>query len=215
MSLIALDASGPRAGLALLTEDGAVLRSWTAQLKPGLIETLPLLLEEAACEQEITGIAVCTGPGSFTGLRTSIALAQGFAAGLGVALWGITAFEAYRLGLPALPRPLWVGIRARRGRLFLLRDGKAEAFADEALPVPGMPVAIAGEETPFLAAHLAAKGADVMLTSARLLDAAWVGQAALRQQAAGQAPAPGAALPLYVDPPEAKLPKAGLRPQPV
>ncbi|WBO61196.1 hypothetical protein GT370_13615 [Acidocella sp. MX-AZ03] len=56
---------------------------WSAPLKPGLIETLPLLLQEAAAGQEITDIAICTGPGSFTGLRTSIALAQGFAAGAG------------------------------------------------------------------------------------------------------------------------------------
>ena len=213
MSLLALDASGPRAGLALLAEDGAVQGRWNAPLKPGLIETLPMLLAEAARGQEITDIAICTGPGSFTGLRTSIALAQGFAAGLGVPVWGVTAFAAYAEALPELARPLWVGIRARRGRLFLLREGKAEAFADEALPLPGGPVAIAGEEAPFLAAFLAAKGGDVMLTSARLIDAAWVGRVALKQKAAGQAP--GAALPLYVDPPEAKLPAAGLRPAPV
>ena len=213
MSLIALDASGPRAGLALLAADGVVQGRWSAPLKPGLIETLPLLLQEAAAGQEITDVAICTGPGSFTGLRTSIALAQGFAAGLGVPLWGVGAAEAYRQALPELTRPLWVGIRARRGRLFLLREGKVGAFADEALPMSQGPVATAGEEAPLLAAALAAKGADVMLTSARLIDAAWIGRAALAQKLAGQVPA--AALPLYVDPPEAKLPAAGLRPAPV
>ncbi len=213
MSLIALDASGPRAVLALLAEDGAVLGRWGAPLKPGLIETLPLLLQQAAKGQIITDIAICTGPGSFTGLRTSIALAQGFAAGLGATLWGVPAAEAYRQALPDISRPLWVGIRARRGRLFLLRGDKAEAFADAALPLPQGPVAIGGEEAPWLAASLAAQGADVMLTSARLIDAAWVGRAALARKAAGQAPGP--ALPLYIDPPEAKLPAAGLRPAPV
>lgn len=213
MSLIALDASGPRAGLVLLAGDGAVQGRWSAPLKPGLIETLPLLLQEAARGRDITDIAICTGPGSFTGLRTSIALAQGFAAGLGAVLWGIPAAMAYARALPELSRPLWVGIRARRGRLFLLREGKAEAFADSDVPVPQGPVAIAGEEAPWLAATLAAKGANVMLTDARLIDAAWVGRAALAQKLAGQAP--GAALPLYVDPPEAKLPAAGLRPAPV
>lgn len=213
MSLIALDASGPRAVLALLDRDGTALRRWEAKLKPGLIETLPLLMQEAAAGQDITDVAVCTGPGSFTGLRTSIALAQGFAAGLGAVLWGIPAAMAYAQGLPRLTRPLWIGIRARRGRLFLLRDGRAEAFADDELPLPEGPVAVAGEEAPFLAATLAAKGADVMLTRTRLMDAAWVGRAALAQKLAGQAP--GAALPLYVDPPEAKLPAAGLRPAPV
>lgn len=213
MSLIALDASGPRAVLALLAGDGAVAGSWSAPLKPGLIETLPLLLREATSGQAITDIAICTGPGSFTGLRTSIALAQGFAAGLGVPLWGVPAAAAYGLAVAEQSRPLWVAIRARRGRLFLLREGKAEAFADADVPVPQGPVAIAGAEAPWLAASLAAKGADVMLTRARLLDAAWVGRAALARKQAGQAPGP--ALPLYIDPPEAKLPAAGLRPAPV
>ena len=64
MTLIALDASGPRAVLARLAPDGAVQARWSAPLKPGLIETLPLLLQEAAAGQEITDIAICTGPGS-------------------------------------------------------------------------------------------------------------------------------------------------------
>ncbi|GAN80015.1 tRNA (adenosine(37)-N6)-threonylcarbamoyltransferase complex dimerization subunit type 1 TsaB [Acidocella aminolytica] len=213
MSLIALDASGPRAGLVLMDQDGAVRQRWSAPLKPGLIETLPLLLQEAAAGREISDIAVCVGPGSFTGLRTSIALAQGFAAGCQAVLWGISAAAAYGQALPGLARPLWVAIRARRGRLFLLREDEAVAFADADVPLPQSPVAIAGDQAQWLAAMLAAKGANVMLTDARLVDAAWVGRAALAQKRAGQAP--GAALPLYVDPPEAKLPAAGLRPAPV
>ena len=65
----------------------------------------------------------------------------------------------------------------------------------------------------MVASILAARGADVMLTDLRLLEAEWVGRAALAQRAAGQAPSP--ALPLYVDPPEARLPAAGLRPAPL
>ncbi|WP_234730527.1 tRNA (adenosine(37)-N6)-threonylcarbamoyltransferase complex dimerization subunit type 1 TsaB [Acidocella facilis] len=213
MSLIALDASGPRAVLARLAPDGAVQARWSAPLKPGLIETLPLLLQEAAAGQEITDIAICTGPGSFTGLRTSIALAQGFAAGRGARLWGIGAAQAYAQGAPDLRRALWIAIRARRGRLFLLRDGQALACADDDIPSPDQPVALGGPEAPLAAAILAARGADVVLTELRLLEAEWVGRAALAQRAAGQAPAP--ALPLYVDPPEAKLPAAGLRPAPL
>lgn len=212
MSLVALDASGSRAVLALLEDDGAVKRRWSAPLKPGLIETLPLLLQEAVAGQEVSDIAVCIGPGSFTGLRTSIALAQGLAAGMGVPLWGVPTFAAYQQAMPELPRPLWVAVRARRGRLFVLREGAVDAFADDQLPMAETPIALAGEEAPFLAAFLAAKGGDVMLTGARQMDASWVGRAALAQKREGRAPA--AALPLYIDPPEAKLPASGLRPPP-
>ncbi len=212
MTLLALDASGPRAGLAVLAAEGATLGRWSAPLQPGLIETLPLLLREAVAEHVPTTLAVCTGPGSFTGLRTSIALAQGFAAALGLPLRGIPAADAYAQGLTFAGRALWVVLRARRGRLFLLRAGQAEAWADTALPMPARPIALAGDEAPLAAAILAARGADVLLSDARRADPAWVGRAALAEIAAKRAPAPP--LPLYLEPPEAKLPAAGLSPPP-
>ena len=43
---------------------------------------------------DLTRIAVCTGPGSFTGLRVGIAAARGLALGLGVPVIGVTRFEA-------------------------------------------------------------------------------------------------------------------------
>lgn len=214
MSLIALDASTSQASLALLDEKGVVQGRWTAPLKPGLVETLPLLLQTAAAGQTITDVAVCTGPGSFTGLRTSIALAQGFAAGSGATLWGIPTWDAYQEALPDLNLPLWVVIRARRGRLFLLRDtGAAEAFADDALPTPQGPVAIEGGEAPLATSWLKDHGIAAISTRISQPDAAYVGLAALRQKLTGSKPQ--AALPLYVDPPEAKLPASGLRPAPL
>lgn len=214
MSLIALDASGLQAGLALLDDKGTIERSWTIPLRPGLIETLPPLLDKAAAARGITDIAVCIGPGSFTGLRTSIALAQGFAAGSGACLWGISAWEAYSEALPGLDQPLWVVIRARRGRLFLLRPGgEAAAFADEALPLPDGPIVLAGAEAALIAESLTARGARITLAHPLLPEAAHIGLAALRHKRSGDKPAD--ALPLYVDAPEAKRPGAGLRPFPV
>jgi hypothetical protein len=60
---------------------------------------------------------------------------------------------------------------------------------------------------------MAAAGGDVILTNARTIDPVWVARAAMTRQAAGLAP--HEAQPLYVDPPEAKLPAGGLRPAPV
>ena len=212
MSWLALDASGAKAGLAVLADDGAILHKVFAPLRPGLIETLPLLLEDAAKAHSITNIAIGTGPGSFTGLRTSIALAQGFAAAASIPLWGIPADAAFAIPFPQLHRPLWVVLRARKNRLFLLRDGRAEACADAELPNPATPIALAGDEAPLAAATLAARGADVLLTNARAIDPGWTARAAQARQASGLPPLP--AQPAYIDPPEAKLPAAGLRPAP-
>nr|WP_221246791.1 tRNA (adenosine(37)-N6)-threonylcarbamoyltransferase complex dimerization subunit type 1 TsaB [Acidocella aromatica] len=210
---MAIDASGGHAGLAVVGEDGATRHKIFAPLRPGLIETLPVLLAEAVRGGGITHVAVTTGPGSFTGLRTSIALAQGYAAAAGLPLWGIGVAPAYHVPFPQLHHPLWVAVRARRGRVFLLRDGVAEAFADEDLPLPRTLIALAGDAANDAASRLAARGADVLLTNAKSIDPVWVAKAAMVQRAAGLAPAP--AQPLYVDPPEAKLPAAGLRPAPV
>ncbi len=211
MSILAIDAAGPRAGIALLGDDGAVSWQKFTPGRPGLIETLPVLLREAAAARP-EAVAVTIGPGSFTGLRTAISLAQGFAAAAGVSLLGVTVAEAYRAGLPHLDRPLWVVIRARRDRIFLLREDRAEAFADADLPLPDGKVALAGDAADEAAAQLVARGADVALTGATCLDPVWVGQAALARRAAGLKP--HEAMPLYIDPPEAKLPAAGLRPPP-
>ncbi len=212
MSWLAIDGSGPRAGLAVVGDDGAALWEAFAPLKPGLIETFPALLAQAAA-LPLTAVAVIIGPGSFTGLRTTIALAQGFAAAAGLPLHGVTAAEAYaQAELASASRPLWVALHARRGRLFLVRDGAAEAFDDTALPIPKTPVSLAGDAANDAAARLAAAGADIRLTDHKRLNPVWAARAALARAAAGLPP--HAAEPLYIDPPEAKRPAAGLRPLP-
>ncbi len=215
MTILAIDAAGPRAGLVLLDTAGEVLAKKFVAGRPGLIETLPVLLRDALAEAGAAPdlVAVTIGPGSFTGLRTAIALAQGFAAASSVPLVGVTVDEAFAEAFPGLQRPLWVAIRARKGRIFLIRDAVAAGFADEDVPRIRGPVALAGDAANEVAARLAAAGADVMLTNARMIDPVWVARAALKRQNAGL-PA-RAVLPVYVDPPEAKLPAGGLRPAPV
>jgi tRNA threonylcarbamoyl adenosine modification protein YeaZ len=209
---LALDASGAQAGLAVLADDGTLLHKVFAPGRPGLIETLPVLLDQAVQAHAITNIAIGSGPGSFTGLRTSISLAQGYAAGANIPLWGVPAAAAFAAAFPQLHRPLWVVLRARKGRVFLLRGGAAEAFADDAIPRPAGPIALAGDAAAEAAALLAARGADVLLTNARAIDPGWTGRAGQARCAAGLAPLP--AQPAYIDPPEAKLPAGGLRPAP-
>jgi len=208
VAILVIDAAGARAGIALADEAGGLLAERSAPGRPGLIETLPVLLAEvlaAAPEDErVEAVAVTVGPGSFTGLRTALALAQGYAAAAGLPLLGVRVDEAYAQAFPTLARPLWVALRARAARIFLIRDGLAEGFDDGQIPKPAGPVALAGDASNEVAARLAAKGADVMLTDARRLAPVWVARAALARRQAGLAP--HAALPVYVDPPAAQLP---------
>lgn len=159
-------------------------------------------------------IAVTVGPGSFTGIRAALALAHGLALGLGGPVVGVTVGEALASALPALGgRALWVAIDSRRDRVFLERNGGSpSAVALAALPEPEGPIAIAGDAAVEVAARLAAKGANVMLTDARWPLGRHVVLVAERRWA-GTLP-PLAAQPLYVDPPAVRLPEGGLRPPP-
>ena len=86
----------------------------------GQAERLVPLLEELLAEAGITWADLCaigvgTGPGNFTGVRISVALARGLALGLGIPAVGVTALEALALGVP---RPVTVMIDARRDEVY-------------------------------------------------------------------------------------------------
>jgi tRNA threonylcarbamoyl adenosine modification protein YeaZ len=215
LNILSLDAALPRAGIAVCGADGQVLAKRFAPGRPGLIETLPGLIQDCIAEAGIAieAVAVTIGPGSFTGLRTAISIAQGYAAGAGIPLLGVTVDEAFAMAFALLQRPLWVCIRARRDKIFIIRGGEAHGFADAAIPFTRAPVAVAGNAANEVAARLAAAGGDVILTNARAIEPGWVAAAARVRLAAGLPAHP--ALPVYVNPPEAKLPAGGLRPEPV
>lgn len=211
MLILALDAALARCSAALW-QDGAILAEQSAPAGRGHAALLPPMAR-AVLAGRPDAVAVSVGPGSFTGLRAAIALAQGLAAGAGVPVLGVTVAEALREQAGALDgRVLWVAIDSRRGRVFLDRGGTLAPAALDALPEAGGRLAIAGDAAPQVAAWLAARGDDVRLCDARLPRARDVAAVAARQLA-GLAPIRDAQ-PLYVDPPEARLPAGGLRPAP-
>ncbi len=68
-------------------------------MERGHAEALMPMIEAALAEAgigypELSRIAVCTGPGSFTGIRVGIAAARGLALGLGIPAIGISRLEA-------------------------------------------------------------------------------------------------------------------------
>ncbi|WP_428391233.1 tRNA (adenosine(37)-N6)-threonylcarbamoyltransferase complex dimerization subunit type 1 TsaB [Lichenicoccus sp.] len=161
-------------------------------------------------------IAAVTGPGSFTGLRATLSLAQGLALGLtmraDLPLHGVTRAEALRRSVGDTGgRPLWCVTIARRDRVFIETDagsGPRGTMLD-ALPSPAEAVLLAGDAAALVAARIARaidSGVERPTPEA-------IAEVAL-DRLSGRLP-PLAALPLYVDAPEAKLPAGGLRPAPV
>ncbi len=213
MRILALDSAAGRCSASIVA-DGALIAGYQQDLDRGHASVLPVMANDSlngaglrAVDLDL--IAVTVGPGSFTGIRGGIALAQGIAFAADRPLVGVTVGEALAQSLPQLGgRKLWCAIVSRRGRIFLEQDDDILSLAVSDLPAPDGPVAIAGSAAADVASRLAARGFDVMLTDARLPAGLSVAQMAERRW--HRLVRPLSAQPLYVDPPEAKLPQAPL-----
>jgi tRNA threonylcarbamoyladenosine biosynthesis protein TsaB len=209
MRILALDSAVARCS-ATIVDDGAVAAYRQRDLERGHASVLPVMAQDCLRDIAIRAadldlIAVTVGPGSFTGVRGGLALAQGIAVAAGRPVIGVTVGEALACSLPQLGgRILWCATTSRRGRIFLEIGEQVLSLAIVDLPTPDRPVAVAGGAARDVASRLAAKGANVMLTDAVLPFGRHIAQVAEQRWRGSIRPLP--AEPLYVDPPEAKLP---------
>ena len=115
--ILGIDTSAGQCAIALV--DGA--RTWTRaeEMTRGHAERLfpmieDLLAEAGAGAADLSRVAVCTGPGSFTGLRVGVAAARGLALGCGIPAIGVTRFEA--LAGPGTTR---IALPGRGGQIYV------------------------------------------------------------------------------------------------
>ncbi|MGI4978226.1 MAG: tRNA (adenosine(37)-N6)-threonylcarbamoyltransferase complex dimerization subunit type 1 TsaB [Janthinobacterium lividum] len=210
--MLVIDCALPLCRVALL--DGSdVLAERELEARHGQAALLPGLVAEllAAHGRSLDRIVANVGPGSFTGLRAALSLAHGLALASGAALVGVTGGEALA-GVATEGRALWVATPARAGRVFLERGGVACSAPLDALPAAEGPVLVAGAAAAEVALLMQRRGDDVRAGACAGPDARALAAAAQRR-VEGALP-PRAVLPLYVDAPEASLPRGGLRPGP-
>jgi tRNA threonylcarbamoyladenosine biosynthesis protein TsaB len=154
MLILAFDTATDVATSALV-EDGEVLGERTSRAVTLLEDVDALLRQAGARTGDIQGLAVGTGPGSFTGLRVGLATARGLALALGVPVAGVSTLDALAAGAPgALPV-----IDARRGEVFVLQ-GEPRVLAPGDLDVEAGTVCV-GDGAVRYRSVLAAKGAEI------------------------------------------------------
>lgn len=95
MIVLGLDTTGPWCTAALV-DDALVLAQKSEKIGRGHAERLAPMVQEVmqvadVKADEIDKLCVCTGPGSFTGLRVALAFAKGFALPRGLPVIGLDA----------------------------------------------------------------------------------------------------------------------------
>lgn len=126
--LLAMDTAGREGSAALATRNGGgsgrleVLARVSLRAEEEhaslLVPRIQALMEEIAADrEELSGIVVGAGPGSFTGVRVAAATAKGFARALNLPLWAFSSLAAAAMEDGSSPvavgqgDPTWTGDR--------------------------------------------------------------------------------------------------------
>lgn len=140
MTILALEFSSARRSVAL-ARDGIVLSEAVEQAGGRATDALGLIQSALAAaklsREVIEVIAVGLGPGSYTGIRAAIAVAQGWQLARGVKLLGISSAEA--IAAQAQAEKIFglvnVVIDAQRGEFYLAAWELSAAGRKEVLPL--------------------------------------------------------------------------------
>lgn len=215
MLILCIDTAGADCAV-LVWRDGAVLADLRETLGRGHAERLAPMTQEALAQAgvavtDMDRVAVLTGPGSFAGVRVGVAFARGLAMTLEIPALGVSAFDlAARAHADA---PLLAATHdAARGEIaFRLYQygtphdgGDAGGVRRLALAEAAADIAAAGA-APLLAGSGAALLAP-LIPGARAAAHGPADLALMARLAADCDPAAFPPAPLYIRPPDAKLP---------
>ena len=217
MLILAFETSAKAASVALM--DGGKLLGEGYQ-NTGLThsQTLMVMAEDVLKQcgrtaQDVGGVAVAEGPGSFTGVRIGVAAAKGFAWGREIPCYGVSTLEAMAESLGVYQGYVCACMDARRSQvynaLFYVNNGVLERRSDDrAISLADLGAELAELNAPIF---LVGDGAD--LTHKTLKDqvnvilppehrkhqrAVGVGIIAARMAENGEAPSGGALTPNYL-----------------
>ena len=135
MRILGVDTSTSCGSLGLIDEDGviaeyALFREETHSAR--LVPAIQALLREARINiNEIDGMAISLGPGSFTGLRVGLSAVKGLALATEKLVVGIPTLDALASNLPFTPYLICPILDARKGEVYtaLYKDGEGDRLS--------------------------------------------------------------------------------------
>jgi len=158
MKVLGIETSTGSGSVAVLEGD-KVLGEFFLNLGPThsekLLPMLDWLLKEVGVEKnEIEGIAVSKGPGSFTALRVGISTAKGLAFSLGIPVVGVSSLEVLARNLLYTPLYIYSLIDAKKkevyAALFRYSDTNLNRITDDILISPDDICEMISERTIFI-----------------------------------------------------------------
>jgi len=121
VNIIGIETSAGLCSAAVLSTGGAPVEETETSANvftERLFSLVRAALERAGIEMRlIDGVAVSTGPGSFTGIRVGVSSAKGIAHSLNIPVSGVTAYEAMAFGVDADCFPLCCVVPFKRDEL--------------------------------------------------------------------------------------------------
>ena len=216
MRVLALDTSCAAASVAIY--DAAThetLACETREMAHGHAEALAPMVERALMDLDggvatISRLAVCIGPGSFTGIRIGLAMARAMGLALGAPVVGISTLAAFAspLLVNTAPGVIVSTIDARHNQVYLqlfelngrpLFAPRVAKLRDAARLIGGGPARICGNAARLLGEEAERAGVEVELFEAICPDIV-----AVAQLGAVLDPQTAQARPLYIKPPDAQ-----------
>jgi len=136
MKVLGIDTSSLVMSIAVV-ENNRLLGEYTTNLKKNhsirLMPAISRLLEELGMEpEELGGVAVAQGPGSYTGVRIGLSTAKALAWSLGIPLAGVSSLEAIAANASFAKEKICPLMDARRGQVYTaLFSGRNRLHQDQ------------------------------------------------------------------------------------
>ena len=221
MRVLAVETSTLAGGVALLDGDrvvGETLVDVRATHSERLMATVDRALADAGWRiDDVAGIAVAIGPGSFTGLRIGLSTVKGLALALSVPVAAVPTLDAMAAGLPFAALPVCPVIESRKGEVYaslyrwsghaMRREWDYLALAPEELVARlDEPVILLGAG----AISIRSIHGRLAPPARRVPSPACVGQLGVERLLRGDTVGAADLAPLYVRPSQAELKRRGL-----